>query len=257
VSATITATAVDGAGRAIVTVTASPSGWGPWSLIRDQGGTLSTVRGISGLTGSTVAVDGEIALNVPATYRIRDDTTGVVSTTGAPVTVPATLSTVSDPITGLNVDPWIVSWDTDTPGPQSSLVWAVDASTPIVLVAPERAATTPLVILTETLAAADLLGGILASGDVFLVRPACPKLPTVHAVATAREVARFMPDDPDDETRIHRITIQRTGMPDVNTRALGDTLGDVNTAVPTTLGAINTRWGTLGAIAAANLKQWG
>jgi len=183
-------------------------------------------------------------------------TVTVTAITPAPVTVTSDLPVLADPRGGVAVQVTVAEWTetaiegTATPVQVDVQDTADDAT--VWILGPDGAHTAKL-----TLRADDNLATvrqILSSGRPMLLRGSQPGLEDPWLIGLGRRERRVTNRVTDWRRYLVLDVGLPTGAPDPTVPVMGDTLGDLATAVPTTLLAISTTWATLLNIATADLK---
>lgn len=246
--------------RALVTIdtTGEPDHGPTMTLSRSDGGDWIPVAGAVEIPwGSTVVPDVAVPLERQVTYRLvaADGTTWTtpplrISSVSTPVG-PACL--ITHPVTGEVVPVAIVTWASETRDGQSVELEIPGRPERIRLPGVEMWPTSQPEIMTFTAADRTVLDGLLADGEILLIRTVCPDYPDTYVGLTSRTIARPFRKGP---IRIHTLDASHHSHPSLDIRAMGDTLQDLADAVPGTLQDIADRWpGTLLDIATADLKS--
>jgi len=180
-----------------------------------------------------------------------------VAITPTPVTVASDLPVLADPRGGVAVQVTVAEWTeitidgTATPVQVDVEDTADDAT--VWILGPDGARTATVTLRAD----ADQLATvrqILASGRPMLLRGSQPGLEDPWLIGRGRRERRVTNNVTDWRRYLVLDVGIPTGAPDPTVPVMGDTLGDLAAAVPTTLADIAATWATLGDIAAADLK---
>lgn len=229
------------------------------TLYRDDVETRSPVRGVVDVVpagDAIVAVDFEAPLGRPVFYELEvtraDGSVGEY--VAGPVTLEATLPVVSDPVTGEHVEVTVHEWPERISTNRGTVVEVAGRTDPVVVSDVMGAPSSSPVLRTLTRAQVLGLRSVLADGAVVLLRAPCPGVEDAYLVVQQHAEQRIRNDATDDRRR-HILAAVHAAPPALEIAAQGDTLADLNAAVPTTLLAISTTFSTLLEIAAADLSE--
>lgn len=244
----------------------------------DAGGTAQyvTLLRSSGTLGDQVVMGGEnvpnganswddpeVPFGVPTTWKIIPAqgptfTSSTITVTGPPISGMAGRAgaVLSDPRRGIHVP--VVVLDEHVPTGRKSRAAAVDVegrASRVIITSVEGAPTRTPRFLTETLLDAAAADEVLAPGRAVLLRSSCPAVPDEWLQPVGDRTVGLLAGS-GSPVRVHALgeTEVLAGNPEPDVRALGDTLADLATVVPTTLIALSAQWASLAAIAAADLK---
>ena len=222
----------------------------------DLTGTLRPVIGAQGIPArDTVLIDPEPTLNRPTWWRVVLST-GQSQTTATPVTVAATLPVLSSPRTRAHVVlDSIQDWPELVYPQRVTVVDVVGRRQRAILADVEGSPSSKPILVTASGPDLDVFRRLCAPGVPLLLRGSVPGVEPAWIQVTGRTERRITLRA-DDWRRRHLLDVQHLeDTPDAGVPVVGDTLGDLAAAVPTTLGAIAARWSTLGQIATADLRS--
>ena len=242
--------------RIKVTVTAPPPG-ALMTIERVWGDQSAPVAGAIDLpAGSTIIDDAEMPLGRPVLYRLIG--------WGAPVTYGPVVAESDMPIlsepgrTGGWAPVAVTDWGEQT-NPDRAEALRIEGSSHVVVVRDiEVDPSLPLVVETDTLADEQAVQAIGRTGMPLLLRWPADYGEEDAWLQSVGGRRRYRLSMLSPIVR-HTWSTMQTVLPDLTRRAASDTLGDLAQYVlpGTTLGVIASRWATLGAIAATDLKTEG
>ena len=209
-----------------------------------------TVRGFRDIEAPAeiIVVDHEAPLGQSLVYQVI--VAGVVLSS-ATITVTSALPLLTHPVYGRSVPVTIQSWPERTHAQAGQVLPIADAKFPFIIDGMELAATSTLTTIAAA-AAHDDLEALLAGQSMLRVRPTCSHIPADWVSVRGRRTRRFSLRA--DSAHVDALELQHVAMPDPDTAAVGNTLGDLHAAYPVKLGDINAAFpGTLGDIAFADL----
>ena len=248
----ITTTVSAGTVRLRITIAAGTVGKALTITAAATGRAARTLRGWRDVPAPAiaVAVDHEAELNLPVRYAVLIDGVEVESVT---LTVDAPLPILVDPIRGNPLEVIIQEWPAEDYERTGHEVTVAGSSAPVIIDGIETSARSSITLIhPPSGSTADQLADALRAGSRLRIRPACPDLPTVWASARGRRRRRF--STAPGSAIVDEIELRHTAQPAPDTAAVGNTLGDLHAAVPTTLAAIAARWpGVLADIAFEDL----
>ena len=234
------------------------------SLMRLVDGVRSPVRGAQNIAASAadmVFTDNEAPFGKQVTYvfvkRYVDGTTG--ETISDPVELTTALPWISHPITGVGVSATITDWSELDYAARQTIVAVAGRARPIALSDRRLAPSSEITMLTKTRSDLLALRGLLALGDVLLVRPVCDAVEGDYLAIGDVTETRVKPNGEGagmDWRRLVTMNVQAVDIPDTGIPAIGDTLADLHAYAPTTLTALSDAFGpnaTLLTIAETNL----
>jgi hypothetical protein len=214
----------------------------------------SETVGVSGAVSIDAAVpdvwiDGDVPFGAKVariTYKIG------VTTLVVPVEV-RTNSVISDPFTGLSVN--VIgaeigdrSWHSATSASWLEVtVWG----DPLINARPEQAPTQAFSVYTTTERDRASLATLCGSRRSLLLRTPDLGMPDAWFVLLGERVEQRLVQTADEVWRRHAWSAQTLARPSTARAHAGETLATLAAEVPGTLADIQTRWATLGAIAAA------
>lgn len=204
-----------------------------------------------------VAFDNEAPLERPVFYTLattRSDGTVVEQTTAAPIMLSAAYPVVSEPVSGDGVDlSAIVTWpDLEREG-RATVIDVVDRPDPIVVSSGLSSPSSAPVLRVDTIVARRALRTLLESAQVLQIRDPHPDVEDAY-VAVGKVTERRLTNDPTDPRRAVLLEVRHVSAPAIGIASGGDTLDELNDAIPGTLNDIAAAFpGTLLDIAAADL----
>lgn len=229
-----------------------------WTLYRDDlASERVPVRGFVDRTDAIdfVAYDYEAPLERPTFYVLEVyRTAGRTEVAAGPVQLAATHPIVSNPVTGELVELAAVEvWPELNYKGRVSVIAVVGRRDPVVV---SDAATSPSsqpVLRTDDVGTRQLLRDLLSTGQVVLLRAPEPDVEDAYLAVTEWTEQRITTAAADVRRR-HQLTAEHSAPPALAVSAIGDTLADLEAAVPTTLAAVSTTFTTLLEIAATDLE---
>jgi len=190
---------------------------------------------------STVVVDHEAPLNEPLRIVAEVHREGIFPTIEKVVTVPSVFSLVGDPLRGGGVPVTIQSWLDLTHERAGKLLEISDSRYPVIIDGFELAPVSTITLIHNVEAgSASRLADMLGDRSPVRIRPSCPSMEAAWVSARSRRRRRF--SGREDSALVDIIELVHTAMPNSDQQAVGNTLMDLNNAVPTTLLAISERW---------------
>jgi hypothetical protein len=234
------------------------------SLMRLVDGVRSPVRGAQNLAATSaplVITDNEAPFGKPVTYVfVKSFTNGTTGETlSAPVTLTTELPWISHPITGVGVAATITDWDELSYAARQTIIPVAGRARPIAISDRRLAPSSDITMLTKTRSDLLALRGLLALGDVLLIRPTCDAVEGDYVAisdVTEKRVKANGDGAGTDWRRLVTMNAQAVDIPDTSIPAIGDTLADLAAYAPTTLADLADAFGinaTLLTIAEANL----
>lgn len=255
---TIAAAVRGSAHAAILIITVTGAAAGETMTVSRRVGTTPAqiVMGTEAIEAqSRVLIDPETPLNRAATWTVTTSTGA--SATSAQLTVPVELATLADPIRSLTAECAVIDRDDWRRAQRVELITVEGSSHPAVVWDVPLAKTMPITLLTFTPAAEAVMDRLMATNDPLLLRCVCGHHADVwiQSISDAAGSSRLIKRGSAD-TRSWDLgsCLIYSANPRAGLAAKAAGLGDVHDAVePKVLGAIADRWGTLGAIAEADL----
>lgn len=248
-------------GRVVVTLTglATETNVSEWTLWRDDlDHDRVPVRGFYRRTDlvDVVAYDYEAPLARPVFYvlEVLRTTGGRTEYANGPVTIPATRPVLSNPVTGASVELAAVeTWPELSYNGRTQVIPVVGRTDPVVVSDAGTLPSSQPVIRTDDVGARREVRELLMPGGVVLLR--APEVDVEDAYLAVTEWAeQRLTNSPADVRRRHQLTALHASAPGIGLPASGDTLADLEAAVPTTLLALSQTFSTLLEIAAADLE---
>lgn len=230
------------------------------SVFRSVAGVLTPIRGLQNVpaVGATIS-DNEIPLGTMVTYVVvlsnglrYYSNPVMVQTSPASFGDQSSWPILSDPITGESVRVIIRDWPEKTIKNEGQRIRVRGRRAPIIVSDIEGTPESSPVLETATLEDAARLDALLSHGEPVLLRAPCPGIDDAYLHVDSRTVARVQEHKPTHPGRVHTLSAVEVDPPDMHVRGRGDTLGDLD-AVTGTMGAVASRWATLGDVAAADL----
>lgn len=253
----ITAAVRTSARAAALSITVTGAAVGETMTVWRRVGTAALVQVMGAASipaASRVVIDPEAPLNRAASWVVTTSTGA--SDESSQLTVPSPLSAIADPVSGVLADVAVITRDTASRINRVTVVQVEGDPTPWIVADVPMDARVPLRLLATSAAATTKVWQVLATGEPVLLRCGCGQ----HADVWVQPVGDAVSSEPlvatgGDLTAFDLgECVVFAGNPDLTSLARSTTLGDVDAAVtPHTLGAIATRWATLGEIAAADL----
>ena len=242
-------------GRARVTVEVEAGTTMRMSVYRVVGGRDVPLLGGRDLPAeSTVIDDVEVDLNVPVRWRaVLSDGFSAVSDF---VVVTSQYPILSNPYTGRWVPVVLVSLGEEQAGQRGKAIDIEESDQVVFVYDVESAVRREITLMTLTAAARNAFLELVAAGGPLLLRCACQRHPVGWFVRDGgqRTSKKLDPLSRNDWWVHSWAATVSVAAPRPDERPVGDTLGDLHQAVPTTLAAIAAQWATLGDIARADLK---
>lgn len=255
--------------RVQITATDVPAGTA--TLYRLAEGQRAPVRGMVAATTSPtmIAVDSEAPFGVELSYELvvtlADGSTQETDTLD-PVTMSTDLPWITHPITSAGVSLTITDWPEFTYTARQTVVPVAGRATPIVVSDVRTAPSSTMVVLTRTADQLKALRQLLATGDVLQARAVCGAVEddylSIGDVVETRLKPSGKSTDPvqagSDWRRLVTLNVQSVDRPATAIPVVGDTLADLATYVPTTLGDLAVAFGadaTLLTIAQTPLRS--
>lgn len=233
-----------------VTATAGEPNLSSLSLVREVDEIRSPVRGAQGIPNDPdmVVIDNEAPFGKPIRYiYIKTYADGsTVETVSNVVELTTDLPWISHPITGVGVQATITEWTDLTYAARQTIVAVAGRARPIAISDVRLAPSSDLTLLTKTRDALTELRGLLALGDVLLIRPACDAVEGDYLAIGDVTETRVNPTGDgagSDWRRLIKLEAQAVDIPDTAIPAIGDTLADLAAYVPTTLADLATAFG--------------
>lgn len=263
---TVTAVTQDTAPpRVLITIEELGTTPGVLTLMRIVAGIRAQVRGAVNLASdddSVLIVDNEAPFGVPVSYELTwtlgDGTTTVV--TSNTVQLSASMSWLSNPITGEGAPVTIATWPELTYSARQSVLDVAGRVSPVVVSDLRTSASSEMVVFTPTRAVLMMLRQLLATGDIILLRPVCDAVEGDYFAVGEVTEARLDPSDGSSWRRLVTLELQVVDQPSPAIPAIGDTLLDLHNFVPGTLEDIHAAFpdpDTLLTIARTRLQAVG
>ena len=215
---------------------------------------MREVRGWRRVKAPTIAVviDHEAELGVPVRYAVLINGVEIEAVT---LVVPSEWPLLTDPIRGRSVPVVIQEWPEthyERAGHELEISGSPD---PVIIDGVEMRPTSTLTLIHPIGGdSAKVLEDLIAQRSVVRIRPSCSGLPTEWVSVRGRRRRRF--STAPDSALVDVLELRHLGQPNPDEPAAGNTLGDLNAAVPGKLADIVTRWpGVLADIAFEDLTR--